>query len=244
MKGGQHGRVLAAQRARGNHDDTPLGDVEVAQDAIAGAGRRTCRRRPLQRVELQTAGDDDPRRHGADVDDAAGRFFALHAEAVDVGEHTAEEAARQPVARIRARRDAAVDDDGGDAAGTAFTQEIRPDLGLHHDEEPRPQPVEQPAHDRPEIDREVEDGVGLRHVLPGHLVPGHRGRGEEQLQPRIACPQGRHDGARDQDLAHRDGMNPDRRLAVGVDTGRQATEPVRQAAEVLAMAQRLPGEPR
>ena len=41
------------------------------------------------------------------------------------------------VARIRARRNPAVDHDRGHAHPLALAEEIRPDLGLHHHEQPR-----------------------------------------------------------------------------------------------------------
>src|SRR4029450_6501901 len=43
----------------------------------------------------------------AEVDDASGRFLALHAEPIDVAEHAAEEGLGQAIPRIRARRDPA-----------------------------------------------------------------------------------------------------------------------------------------
>ena len=71
------------------------------------------------------------------VDQPARRLLALHAEAIDVGEHAAEKRPHEAVARIRPRRDAAVDHDGLHAARAADAQQVRPDLGLHHDEQPR-----------------------------------------------------------------------------------------------------------
>ena len=65
-------------------------------------------------------------RIGAHLDDPPRRLLALHAEAIDVREHAAEERPREPVARIRARRNAAVDqhrlDAGARQARSRFGQ--------------------------------------------------------------------------------------------------------------------------
>ena len=85
---------------------------EEAQHAIArrgpaasvGGGQRG-------RVELQAAGDGHPRRLGADLHDATRRLVALHAEAIDVGEHAAEAAGESGDSAERPRRDASVHDE-------------------------------------------------------------------------------------------------------------------------------------
>ena len=63
--------------------------AEEPQHAPGAAAGRD--RRRLERLELQAAGHGDARRIGADVDDAPRRLVALHAEAIDVGEHAPEE---------------------------------------------------------------------------------------------------------------------------------------------------------
>ena len=74
------------------------------------------------------------------------RFVALHAEPIDVGQHAPEERPDQPVARERSVRDAAVHEHRLDAAAAALAQQVRPDLGLDHHEQPRLDEVQRAAH--------------------------------------------------------------------------------------------------
>ena len=182
---------------------------------------------------------------GADLDEAAGRLLRLHTEAVDVGEHVAEEAARQPVARERPRRQPAVDHRGPDAAGPAFAQQVRPDLGLHHQEQPRLDQVERPAH---------HQGRGRRGSRTRHR---RRARCAAPAAAPTSSSSRRRGAARDGARAapamsgravssspDRHGVDPDRRLGVDVERHRQVAEPLWQAGDVLAVAQRLIEEPR
>src|SRR5205814_8184617 len=100
-------------------------DAEEAQDplsllAVPGRAWR------VERIELEAARDRDPGGVGAELDQAVRRFLALHAEAIDVPEHAAEERADHPIARIRSRRDAAVDDERLDVLRAAQPQQVRP----------------------------------------------------------------------------------------------------------------------
>ena len=181
---------------------------------------------------------------GADLDEAAGRLLRLHAERVDVIEDAAEEAARQPVARKRPRRQPAVDHRGPDAAGPAFAQQRRPDLGFHHQEQPRPDQVERPPHDQGQVEGKVEDGIGVRHAAPRQLLRRHRRGRDEQAQPGVPFAQRGDERPRGEQFAHRHGVDPDRRLGIDVERHRQVAEPLWQAGDVLAVAQRLIEEPR
>ena len=143
-------------RARGDDHGPVAAHPEIAEHAVAaavGGGRDAGH---VQRVELQAAGHDHLVGIGADLDDPARRLLALHAEAVDVRQHAAEERPRQAVARIRSRRDPAVDEHRADARAVTGPQQVRPDLGLHHDEQPR---LHQPQ--RP-VDDEARDRTGSR----------------------------------------------------------------------------------
>ena len=135
-------------------------------NSAARGRRRGRRRRPaLERVELQAAGDDHARRIGADVDDAPRRLLALHAEAIDVGEHACGRTPR--ASRYRGYDRAEI----RPLTSIVFTpcapagaQQVRPDLGLHHDEEPRPHQPQRPVDERRQVEREEEHAV---HVLAG-----------------------------------------------------------------------------
>ena len=86
----QHDLVLARHRAARDDDRPPVGDREEAQHALR-APRRAGGAGNLQGVELQAAGDGDTVARGAELDQPAGGFLALHAEAVDKREHAPEE---------------------------------------------------------------------------------------------------------------------------------------------------------
>ncbi len=239
----QDHRFLALHGAAGDQHRPGRREAEIAQDAFARPRRRGGSAR-LQRVELEAAGDDDAIGGGADLDEAADRLLRLHAESVDVSEHVPEEAARQPVARERPRRQPAVHDRGLDATGSALAQQVRPDLGLHHQEQARLHQVQGAAYDQPEVEGKVEDGIGVGHAAAGQLLCRHRRRRHEEPQPGMALAQGGDERAGGQQLADRHGVDPDRRLGVDVERYRQVTKTLRQAGDVLAITHRLIEEPR
>ena len=125
---------------------------------------RPGRRRRIERVELQAAGHGDARRVGAELDQPARRLLALHAEAIDVAEHAPDERTDDAIARERARRDAAVDQRRLDAAAPALAQQVRPDLGFDHHEEPRLHQIQRAPHGERPVEREIEHGVDVRHA--------------------------------------------------------------------------------
>ena len=196
-------------------------------------------RRLFERIELEAAGDGHARGIGAEVDEPARRFLALHAEPIDVREDATKEGPDHPVARVRARRNPAIDQDGLHAALPAESQQVRPDLGLHHDEDARPDDVERAADDHCPVERKIEDGVHVPQAAPGDLLPGHRRRRKEQPQVRIADLEIFGERPRGQRLADRHGMNPNGLLAVDVEGDRQAAEALPEAPDVLLVADRL-----
>ena len=105
-----------------------------------------------------------------------------------------------------------------DAAAAALVQQVRPDLGFHHDEEPRPHQVERPAHDEGPVEREIEHAVHeVAQARARDLLPGHRRRRQKKLQPGIAGLQIGGQRAGGQRFADGDGVNPNRRLCVDVE---------------------------
>jgi hypothetical protein len=232
-------RLLFPLERRGGDDHGPIGrHAEVAEDPVraAAAGRLVGH---VERVELQRPGHGHTRAVGAELDDAPRRFLVLHAEAVDVGEHPPDKDAREPVPRIGAGGDAAVDEDGPDPGLPAGTQHVRPDLCFHDDEEARPHQADRAVHDRAQIEGEVEHVVDVLEVGARHLLPGDGGRRQEQPQMWIARPQIGKQRARGEHLAYRDGVNPDRLLAVEIERAGEVAEPLRQVDHVLAVAHGL-----
>ena len=109
-------RLFALHRAAGDEHRPRRRNAEVAQHAIA-------RRAPASAVDGSSSESNfrlpvttTRAGIGAELDEAARRLFALHAEAVDVGEHAPHHRPDQPVARERPRREPAVDHRGLDAA--------------------------------------------------------------------------------------------------------------------------------
>ena len=159
-------------------------------------------------------------------------------------EHAAHHRANHPITRERSRREAAVDDRRLDPAGAALAQQVRPDLGLHHDEELRPHQVERAAHDEGEVEREIKHRVDVRHVPARQLLPRHRRRRQEHAKVRIAPLQVADERPRRQHFADRDRVDPDRFVAVHVEGHGQVAHPLAEAADILLVAQRLVDEPR
>ena len=170
---------------------------------------------------------------------AARRLVALHAEAIDVREHAAEERPDQPVARIRAGRDAAVDQRRLDPGALAGAQQVRPDLGLHHDEQPRLDQPQRALDDEPEVEREIEDLIDVLQLLRGDLLPGHGRRRQEDPQARVALAQLGQQRPRGQHLADRDGVDPDRAVAIQVERHGQIAHALLEAGDVLPVADGL-----
>ncbi len=103
---------FALHRAAGDDHRARRGHAEIAQHAIArprlhptahrprgGGPGLERRRRQLQRIELQAAGDHHPGGIRAQVDETPRRLFTLHQEAIDVIHHAAHHRADHPVAR-------------------------------------------------------------------------------------------------------------------------------------------------
>ena len=244
----QDGRFLAPHGAA-RDDDGPARrhpeepEQPLARLAVRGAGAG--RRRRLERIELQAARHGDVRRIRAEVDQPPDRLLALHAEAIDIGQHAPEERADQAVAGVRPRRDASVDDGGLHAAAAALAEQVRPDLGLHHDEEPRLHQGQRAPHDERPVERKVEDRVhDAAKARLRDLLAGDGGRGQEEPQARIPRLQVRRQGARRQRLADRHGMDPDRLLAVEIERNGQVAEPLPEAADVFLVTNRLVDEVR
>ena len=206
--------------------------VRLARTAV-GRGRH------LERIELERAGHADALAGGAHLDHAARGLLALHAEAIDVVEHAPEKESREPVTRKRSRRDASVDERRLHAVAAARAQQVRPDFGFHHDEQPRPHQLQRPIHDEAEIEGKVEHLVDKRQVASGDLLAGHGGRRDEEAQAGVAFPELRKERTNRQYFPDRHRVNPDRLVAVEVEGDREIAHPLRQADDVFPVSNRL-----
>ena len=203
---------------------TPAVPATCGRIAARARVRARCGGR-IERVELEAAGHGDAARVGAELAEAARRLFTLHAEAIDVAEHPPHERTDDAVARKRSRRDAAVDERGAHVAAPALAQQVRPDLGLDHHEEPRLHEIQRPPHGECPVEREIEHGVGVGDAAR-QLLTRQRRRREKHAQrgiPRLAV---RRDRPRGEHLADRHRVDPDRFFGVEVERNRQVAEPL------------------
>ena len=140
VEGREHQLLLAVHRAARHPQRAPgAAGVHEPHQALGRPAR-------LDRVELEVAGDPHAlggRRHRADP---LGVRLALHQEQVDLGEHRGEQAAHAPVARERARRDAAVHDRHARAAAARLVDQVRPQLGLDQQQQRGIHDLERAAH--------------------------------------------------------------------------------------------------
>ena len=129
-------------------------------------------------------------------------------------------------------------------APAALAQQIRPDLALHQDEQPRPHAIQYPPDDASEIDGEIEHGVGIPQVPLRQLLSRARRRRDEEAKPGIAGLQLVGQRPRCEHLADRDRVNPNRRLAIEVERNRERAETLAEAAGIFLPPQGLIEEPR
>ena len=96
-------------------------------------------------------------------------------------------------------------------APPAFAQQVRPDLRLHHDEEPRPDQAQGAPDDEGPVEREIEHSVDVGQALPRHLLTRDGRRRQKQAEPRVTRRQGGRAGgaAAGSVRSHRDGRRRD-----------------------------------
>ena len=164
--------------------------------------------------------------------------------AIDVVQDPRIEAAHELVARIRSRREPAVDDRRLDPAPPALAQQVRPDLGLHHHEEPRPDEIERAADEDAEVERESRRRPSTSCMCRRAIAARPASSSTDRMRRlRVARAQIARERPRGQHFADRHGVNPDRRLRVHVERHGQVAHALGQAADVLPVSQRLIQEP-
>ena len=229
-KRAQHRLLFSAQGARGYEYAPARRELERPQYRIRAAGRGIVRR-----VELEAAGDGQPVRRQAEREKPAAPEIVLRADPVDAAQRAPHEPADQPVAAVRAVGDAAVHDHRPDTAAAAGAQQVRPHLRVDQHQQLRRNAIERARHARREIQRRIESGVDGRFKLPCHKLTGGGGGGDDQPVCGVGCLQQRNERLRRQHLAHRYGVNPDRRAAVRVDRRRRPAEAVPDPPQWLAV---------
>ena len=147
----------------------------------------------------------------------------------------AEKGADEPVAGVRPAGNPAVHERGLHACTMAGAQQVGPDLGLHHDEEPWPDQPQRPLDDEAEVERKVEHLIDVLQVLRGDLLARHGGRRQEDPEPGVPLAQLGQQGAGGQDFSDRHRVNPDGAVAVKVERHRQIAHALFQARDVLAI---------
>ena len=223
----QHRQLLTAHRAAGDHDDAIVrargSSAARAHEAVPGRARRASA--PASNLRLPVT---------VTRDGSAPMAITRRADSSLCMQKASTSASTRPSSgrsrRYRAERpgrDAAVHDCGLDAAPLAFAQDIRPDLAFHQHQQPGLRAVEHAPDDPREVDRKVEDGVRVGQLAPCQLLPGSRRRRDEQAEAREPRLQLLDDRTRREHLAHRDRVDPERRLAVEVERDGQPPEAAR-----------------
>lgn len=128
-------------------------------------------------VEFGVAGDKDPaffRSQMLDVFRIDGR---LHAEPGDAAHHVGQDAEQIPVALDGFVGDPAIDHHHRDPAQFDGPEEVGPQFRFHRHEDPGHDPFHKGFGYKGQIQGEVNDGIGFRNDLVGHVVApgGHRG---------------------------------------------------------------------
>jgi hypothetical protein len=233
LEGGQNRLLFPFHGAAG--DDQRAVVARRAQEVLEGLGgdRRT------EGVELQVASDAHAIGRRPHVGDALGVSLSLHQEEVHLAEHAAQQRADPHVPGVGPARDPTVDHGYARAAPTSLVDQVRPDLRLHEHEQTGAQLPQGAAHGRRPIVGREEKAVCGAHVLLRDRAAGQGRRREEHEPGREALLERRHQRPGRQHLTHRDGVDPDRRLA-GRAGGRrenrcrQAAHPLAEGLEVLA----------
>ena len=149
-----------------------------------------------------------------------------------------EKPAPPPVPRQSTIRNSPVDDQEARSRALRFAVQIRPDLRLEHDHHRRAEPPQNTPDHRTIVQGSVEYAIGEpRQALAGHLAPGERRNGHEDLGLRLdlAHAPDQFDGR--EHLAHGNRVKPDGTGTRRLKGQRQEPEPFLQPVEVPRIAQ-------
>ena len=110
-------------------------------------------------------------------------LWFLNADRVETAKRRLDEKTKSAKARFRSLREAGVYQGERKAAAARFRGEVRPHFRFHQHDSDRPDHREGPPHDRPEIERTVENfhilaGFRCRNTEAGR---GRRGEHAEEL---------------------------------------------------------------
>ncbi len=192
-------------------------------------------------VELHAAEDLDALHRDPEGGPARHIPVEGHGGAVEQREDRGDERARLAVAALGAGGKAGVGKQYGDAAAFRQPDEVRPDLGLDQHQGAGIDETQDAPGDPGQIDRVVDDGQGIRRLLRGDPITGRGGGAEDDGAVRRGGAQGLEQLQGDEDLAHADGVNPERTPApeARADLRGKAAEPLGKVPRQPAPAQPL-----
>jgi hypothetical protein len=181
-------RLLLAPAVRAaGHPQRPGGRVLLTQPRAALHGLR----RQLE-VELEIAGHVGAGRICAQRPEALGISAALGRDHGRLRQGVAEQGSQAPIAADRARRDARARQNQRHAPPSALAVQVRPQLGLDYDREPRLHAREEAPHRAGQIKRDVTHLHRVAEQRTRPRGPGGRNSRDGQRQVRMALPQRAH----------------------------------------------------
>ena len=138
-------------------------------------------------------------------------------------------------------RDTAVDDqDGKPPPARRLPQKAGPELGLGQDQAGRVEAAKDAPDAEPEVQGDEEEQIRRAELLPGHPVAGLGQHGDGQSPLGMAGLDLGRQALQRQDLAHRDGMDPEKR-PVRRAGRKPAPEPLGEAEGLAALEAELDG---
>jgi len=152
-------------------------------------------------IELDVAHHVGAQRIGADEAETLGIGGALGGDHDPVGQRFPEQRREPPVAADRARRDARARQHQRHAAPAALVVQVRPELGLEDDRDPRPDAVEETAHRARQVIGHVAHVREPGEQRAGALRARRRHGRHDQRHPGVVPVQRAHERCRGLHLA-------------------------------------------
>ena len=201
----QHGLLLAAVRRAGEEDAIVLGKAHFLDDLLLLLGTDI----GVRLVELRVARDSHELLRCAEAHDVLRIDRRLHREELDRPDHVAQQAVQVLVLLDALVTDAAVDHHDRHVDLARRAQEVRPELRLDRQEDARADAPQHVAPQPRQVEREVDDRIGILDDAVGHLVAARRDDRDEDGALRELLAELLDERTRRDDLADRGRMNPD-----------------------------------
>lgn len=166
---------------------------------------------------------------------------ALHKQKIGQAQDGSKETPPSAIARPSTIGDTAIDDCQLSAGSFGFEKQVRPDLGLKHDEQRRANRLQSSAHGRRVIQGRIENGLDqLGYLAFGRVPAGDCRCGNIDRYLRKIGPDGPDQRNGAGDFADRDSMQPDAAGLRPSETLGQKSQTLSEMGAVIAVS----GEPR